>query len=150
MMMRCMCLHGPAAAASMQPHARLAAANSRNEHMMDVIGTIYHHTCHLHACARACTRHVCPMCVVAHRSWQVRKERDLLLQRVEAAEAELERERGLHRRELRRRAKETQEVGHACATALRCLGRCDWVDLHDCGLHTALVATQLRMTTCFA
>ena len=40
----------------------------------------------------------------------VRKERDLLLARVEAAEAELERERGLHRRELRRKAKETQEV----------------------------------------
>ncbi|KAG2447714.1 hypothetical protein HYH02_007174 [Chlamydomonas schloesseri] len=40
----------------------------------------------------------------------VRKERDLLQARVEAAEAELERERGLHRRELRRRAKEQQEL----------------------------------------
>ena len=44
---------------------------------------------------------------------QVRKERDLLQARVEAAEAELERERGLHRRELRRRAKEQQEVHRA-------------------------------------
>lgn len=41
---------------------------------------------------------------------QVRKERDLLQARLETAEAELERERGLHRRELRRKAKETQEV----------------------------------------
>ncbi|GFR50998.1 hypothetical protein Agub_g13324 [Astrephomene gubernaculifera] len=40
----------------------------------------------------------------------VRKDRDLLQARVEAAEAELERERGLHRRELRRRAKEQQEL----------------------------------------
>ncbi|KAG2492361.1 hypothetical protein HYH03_009309 [Edaphochlamys debaryana] len=40
----------------------------------------------------------------------VRKERDLLQARVEAAEAELERERGLHRRELRRRGKEQQEL----------------------------------------
>ena len=35
----------------------------------------------------------------------------MLHSRVEGSEAELERERGLHRRELRRRAKETQEVG---------------------------------------
>ncbi len=41
---------------------------------------------------------------------QARKDRDLLASRVEALEAELERERGLHRRELRRRAKEQQEV----------------------------------------
>ena len=34
----------------------------------------------------------------------------MLQSRLEAAEAEVERERGLHRRELRRRAKETQEV----------------------------------------
>ncbi len=47
----------------------------------------------------------------ALRCAQVRKERDLLEARVEAAEAELERERGLHRRELRRKAKENQEVG---------------------------------------
>ncbi|PNH10242.1 Coiled-coil domain-containing protein 61 [Tetrabaena socialis] len=40
----------------------------------------------------------------------VRKERDLLQARVEAAEVELERERGLHRRELRRRGKEQQEL----------------------------------------
>ncbi|KXZ44868.1 VFL3 protein [Gonium pectorale] len=47
----------------------------------------------------------------------VRKDRDLLQARVEAAEAELERERGLHRRELRRKAKEQQEVADE-------LGRC--------------------------
>lgn len=52
-------------------------------------------------CRYCCTYLVCV---------QVRKERDLLQARVEAAEAELERERGLHRRELRRRGKETQEV----------------------------------------
>ncbi|GLC57436.1 Centrosomal protein CCDC61 [Pleodorina starrii] len=40
----------------------------------------------------------------------VRKERDLLQARLEAAEAELERERGLQRRELRRKAKEQQEL----------------------------------------
>ncbi len=40
----------------------------------------------------------------------MRKERDLLQVRVEAAEAEVERERGLHRRELRRRAKDGQDV----------------------------------------
>lgn len=40
-----------------------------------------------------------------------RKDRDLLASRVEALEAELERERGLHRRELRRKAKEQQEMG---------------------------------------
>jgi hypothetical protein len=42
---------------------------------------------------------------------QVRKDRDLLQARLEASEAELERERGVHRRDLRRRAKEQQEVG---------------------------------------
>ncbi|GIL99845.1 hypothetical protein Vretimale_4810 [Volvox reticuliferus] len=47
----------------------------------------------------------------------VRKERDLLQARLEAAEAELERERGVHRRELRRRAKEQQELVEE-------LGRC--------------------------
>lgn len=41
---------------------------------------------------------------------QVRKERDLLASRAEAQDAELERERGLHRRELRRKAKEVAEV----------------------------------------
>ena len=41
---------------------------------------------------------------------QVRRERDVLQSRLEAAEAEAERERGLHRRELRRKAKEAQEV----------------------------------------
>ncbi|EFJ40344.1 hypothetical protein VOLCADRAFT_84510 [Volvox carteri f. nagariensis] len=46
-----------------------------------------------------------------------RKERDLLQARLEAAEAELERERGVHRRELRRRAKEQQEL-------IEELGRC--------------------------
>ncbi|GAX84244.1 hypothetical protein CEUSTIGMA_g11667.t1 [Chlamydomonas eustigma] len=40
----------------------------------------------------------------------VRKERDVLIERCEVAEAELERERGLHRRELRRKAKEAVEV----------------------------------------
>ncbi len=44
---------------------------------------------------------------------QLSKERDVLRGRLEAAEAELERERGLHRRELRRRAKEAQEVSTA-------------------------------------
>ncbi|CAD7704240.1 unnamed protein product [Ostreobium quekettii] len=40
----------------------------------------------------------------------VQKERDLLQSRAESSEAELERERGLHRRELRRKAKQIQEV----------------------------------------
>ena len=44
---------------------------------------------------------------------QVRRERDLLQSRVESAEGEAERERGLHRRELRRKAKEGQEVSMA-------------------------------------
>ncbi|KAK9810278.1 hypothetical protein WJX72_007806 [[Myrmecia] bisecta] len=47
----------------------------------------------------------------------VRKERDLLQQRAESAEAEVERERSLKRRELRRAAKESadlmQELAHA-------------------------------------
>lgn len=47
---------------------------------------------------------------VYFHSIQVRKERDLLHSRVDSMEAELERERGLHRRELRRKAKELQEV----------------------------------------
>lgn len=47
-----------------------------------------------------------------HVCMQARKERDLLASRAETQDAELERERGLHRRELRRKAKETQEVGH--------------------------------------
>jgi coiled-coil domain-containing protein 61 len=54
---------------------------------------------------------------VTRGSVQVRKERDLLAARVEAAEAELERERGLHRRELRRRAKEQQSVRHGAGPA---------------------------------
>ena len=41
---------------------------------------------------------------------QVCKERDLLQQRAEAAEAELARERSVHRRELRRRAKELADA----------------------------------------
>lgn len=41
---------------------------------------------------------------------QVRKERDTLAARLDGVDAELERERGLHRRELRRKAKEAQEV----------------------------------------
>lgn len=56
-------------------------------------------------------------------SAQVRKERDLLQARLEAAEAELERERGVHRRELRRRAKEQQEVRtSSCSAELRLYG----------------------------
>ncbi|MEW5297225.1 MAG: hypothetical protein WDW36_000449 [Sanguina aurantia] len=39
----------------------------------------------------------------------VRKERDMLAARLDGVDAELERERGLHRRELRRKAKEAQE-----------------------------------------
>lgn len=42
---------------------------------------------------------------------QALKERDLLRSKLEAAEVEAEREAGLHRRELRRKAKEWQEVG---------------------------------------
>eukprot|EP00798_Chlamydomonas_sp_ICE-L_P030126 gene30126-35106_t len=41
----------------------------------------------------------------------VRKERDLLQTRTEHAEVELDKERGLQRRELRRKAKEMQEMG---------------------------------------
>lgn len=41
---------------------------------------------------------------------QVQRERDLLLARVESMDAELQRERGLHRRELRKKAKDVQEV----------------------------------------
>ncbi|KAG1657337.1 hypothetical protein FOA52_003760 [Chlamydomonas sp. UWO 241] len=47
----------------------------------------------------------------------VRKERDALMGRAEAAEAELERAGGLHRRELRRRAKEAQAVTDELAAA---------------------------------
>ncbi len=49
------------------------------------------------------------LCVCVHS--QLRKDRDLLQARVEGLEAEVERDRGLHRRELRRKAKESQEVG---------------------------------------
>lgn len=47
---------------------------------------------------------------------QVSKERDLLHSRLESLDAELERERGLHRRELARKAKEVQQVGTAACT----------------------------------
>jgi hypothetical protein len=57
---------------------------------------------------------------------QVSKERDLLHSRLESLDAELERERGLHRRELARKAKEVQQVGTAactCSTYTRKHGR---------------------------
>lgn len=41
---------------------------------------------------------------------QLRKECELMQQRAEAAEGGVERERGLHRRELRRRAKELADM----------------------------------------
>jgi hypothetical protein len=41
---------------------------------------------------------------------QLRKECELMQQRAEAAEGVLERERGVHRRELRRRAKELADM----------------------------------------
>lgn len=41
---------------------------------------------------------------------QLRKECELMQQRAEAAEELLERERGVHRRELRRRAKELADM----------------------------------------
>ena len=41
---------------------------------------------------------------------QLRKECELMQQRAEAAEGVVERERGLHRRELRRRAKELADM----------------------------------------
>ena len=41
---------------------------------------------------------------------QLQKECKLMQQRAETAEAGLERERGLHRRELRRRAKELADM----------------------------------------
>ncbi len=57
----------------------------------------------------------------------VRKERDALAARLAEVEAEAERERGLHRRELRRKAKENQEVwrdGHHGMIVLVCVS-CD-------------------------
>jgi hypothetical protein len=55
------------------------------------------------------------------------KERDLLRARLEAAEVEAEREAGLHRRELRRKAKEWQEVGEAGQRAVRrCMQLSRW------------------------
>lgn len=41
---------------------------------------------------------------------QLQKECELMQQRAETAEGALERERGLHRRELRRRAKELADM----------------------------------------
>lgn len=41
---------------------------------------------------------------------QLQTEGELMRNRAEASEAELERERGLHRRELRRRAKELSDI----------------------------------------
>ena len=46
---------------------------------------------------------------------QASKERDLLHSRLEALDAELERERGLHRRELARKAKEMAQVSEGCS-----------------------------------
>lgn len=45
-----------------------------------------------------------------HLAVQLRTENELMQKRAEASEAEVERERGLHRRELRRRAKELTDI----------------------------------------
>jgi hypothetical protein len=66
---------------------------------------------------------------VAHA--QAQRERDLLQARVENAEADLERERGVHRRELRRKGKVVEEVPPfllaastaSCRTHMQLLGR---------------------------
>ena len=49
--------------------------------------------------------------LIFHVSYkQLQTESELMQKRAEASEAELENERGLHRRELRRRAKELTDI----------------------------------------
>ena len=47
---------------------------------------------------------------------QVHKERDLMAARAEGLEAEIQRQHGLHRRELRKHAKESREVCGRCSS----------------------------------
>lgn len=75
---------------------------------------------------------------------QVCKECDLLQQRAEAAEAELARERSMHRRELRRRAKELadahQELLQVVTTA--CLG----LTAAECPMKSCLAVSCMHIS----
>jgi len=63
------------------------------------------------------------MCRGECPAWlQLQKERDLMHARAESLDAELQRERSLHRRELRKKAKDMQEV----RTTLLCARACMW------------------------
>lgn len=67
---------------------------------------------------------------------QLQTENDLLQKRAESAEAELERDRGLHRRELRRRAKELTDIQK------------DLSQVRRCTVHAQLRAMQCSVICC--
>ncbi len=78
---------------------------------------------------------------------QLRKECELMQQRAEAAEGVLERERGVHRRELRRRAKEVADMQDDLVqvTSLCSL----WLHAHCCnGRHLSTIADLSALSYC--